>query len=88
MKIETASAAKELLQKNDINSTMYSVGPPISTECVVLENIDGVWCTYYWEKGRKDPITEHETEADAAAFFLQKVARVVSLTEGKEIVLT
>lgn len=87
MTIDTASAAKEILRKNNIDPIIYSVGPPKSTECVVIENIENIWCTYYWERGQKDPIVKHSTEADAVAYFLKKVLRVASLSSGKEIVL-
>lgn len=88
MKIDTVSSAEKLLRKSNIDPYIYSIGVPISTECVVIENINGIWCTYYWERGQKEPITKHANESDAVAYFLKKVVRVASLSGGKEIVLS
>jgi hypothetical protein len=73
-----------LLKNAHVSESLYVVGGLGDGECVgIAHDNDGVWRTYFSERGARRNIVEHPSEAAACAAFTANVAETVEAWTGK-----
>jgi hypothetical protein len=73
-----------LLKEANVPAHRYTIGGLGGGECVGLaHDDDGVWRTYFSERGSRSSVVEHANEAAACAAFLDDVASIVEEFTGK-----
>lgn len=69
---------EERFREEGCNPGNYCIGAPWEvTDIYCLEKIDGEWCVYFTERGRKDPpIFVSQNEAKAGEFYFREIMSI------------
>jgi hypothetical protein len=67
---------KTILERERVNPRFYSISgltkPPIDEQCVLQEE-EGKWLVYYYERGERNSLRVFESEDEACRYFVDWV---------------